>query len=129
MWLGTNRGLFKIGPDLKTIAHYQSQADNPQSLSGNLISDISPSPVETGVLWLATYDGGLNKFNIAAETFTSYRHDPNNKNSISADILRSIHQSPTGELWVRTLDKGLNKIEYCSKHFSHYYSQPDSRKG
>src|SRR6266498_210078 len=53
-----------------------------------------------GYLWIGTWGGGLNRFDPVTEKFTNYRHDLENLESLSNNIVTSIRQDSSGILWV-----------------------------
>lgn len=66
-------------------------------LSQSTVYDIIQD--KKGFLWVATADG-LNKYD--GYTFTVYRHENYNHNSIQSDLIRSLFLDDKGELWVGT---------------------------
>ena len=58
---------------------------------------------DQGYLWIATYTGGVNKFDPTTERFTRYRHDPSNPNSLSGDSVEEHRprQSRLSVVWHR----------------------------
>ncbi len=54
------------------------------------------------ILWIATL-GGLNKLNRANESFLSYRHMPNNSNSINSDSVQCIYEDTKGKFWMEQI--------------------------
>lgn len=80
-----------------------------------------------GFMWFGTEDG-LNKYD--GYTFTVYKHDPENPNSLSNNEVRSIYEDQSGALWVGTVG-GLNKLvpnenEEAHPKFLHYKNNPDN---
>jgi PAS domain S-box-containing protein len=63
-----------------------------------------------GAFWLGTYNG-LVRFDPQAETFTQYRSDPANPNSLSHDFVWSLYQDSSGRLWVGT-HGGLYRLDW-----------------
>ena len=61
------------------------------------------------MLWAGTEDGGLNRFDANTQTFTRYRHDPGNPDSLGSDAVLNIAESSDGSLWIATLGGGLNR--------------------
>ena len=60
-------------------------------------------------------------------TFTNYRHDPDNPNSLSNDRIMSIYEDSdqVGEvLWIGTFG-GLNRFDRAKGIFTHYKHDPD----
>lgn len=58
-----------------------------------------------GFLWVATR-GGLNRYDGAQ--FKVFRHQPENKSSLSCNIVRIIHEDSRGNIWLGTEDKGVD---------------------
>ena len=77
MWFGGWEGLNKY--DGYKITVYQNDPLKPNSISNNYINQIAES--KNGDLWIATYSGGLCRFNRNTEEFIRYNHNPRNKNS------------------------------------------------
>jgi ligand-binding sensor domain-containing protein len=64
LWLATDNGLLKFnGISFENITH---DSNHQQSISSNLILDLWDS--DDGYLWLATFGGGLNRFNKMTNT-------------------------------------------------------------
>ena len=59
-----------------------------------------------GFFWFGTRDG-LNKYD--GHTFTTYRHNSQDSNSLSNSFIKSLFEDETGILWVGTMN-GLNKF-------------------
>jgi ligand-binding sensor domain-containing protein/signal transduction histidine kinase len=76
---------------------------------------------DIGFMWFGTEDG-LNKYN--GHSFTIYRHDPEDPNSLSNNVIRSIIQDREGVLWIGT-DGGLNRLDRVSEEFTRYQNDPD----
>lgn len=69
------------------------------------------------MLWIGTNGGGLNKFDLKKETFTQYKHDPNNPQSLSIDRILSIYADKSGILWVGIYGGGLNRFDRERERF------------
>lgn len=84
----------------------------------------------TGFMWFGTRDG-LNRYN--GDTFTVFKHNPDNPNSISGDFIRALYFDPAeSTLWIGTRTGGLNKYDSREESFFHYQhnaSKPGSLSG
>ena len=58
-----------------------------------------------GVIWVGTKDG-LNKFD--GNTFSQYKNDPTDKNSISSGTIYKIIQDKDKQLWIAIDGGGIN---------------------
>jgi len=120
MWFGTPSGLNKY--DGYNITVYQHDPDNPNSLSndnaGNIFIDSS------GIIWIGTWGGGLNRLDSRTDTFTRYLHDPLNPGSLSSDRVQTIFEDSSSTIWVGTSGGGLNRLDQDTDQFVRYQHEP-----
>ena len=96
IWFGTNNGLLRYdGYALKTYLH---QDGVPHSLSNNVVMDLIED--NNGLLWIATYGGGLNRFDPSTGLFTNFIHHPQKSNSLSNNNLWELSLSENNQLWI-----------------------------
>ncbi len=107
------------------FTHYQHDPNNPNSLSNNGINSIYED--RSGMLWIGTGGGGLNKFDREKEIFTRYQHDPNNPNSLCDNLIFSIYEDRSRVLWIGTFGGGLDKLDREKEIFTHYQHDPNNR--
>jgi PAS domain S-box-containing protein len=75
-----------------------------------------------GFLWIGTQDG-LNRYD--GYTFTVYKHDAENFDSLSDSVILSLYEDRRGILWIGTLNGGLNRFDRTIGKFDHYQYHPD----
>ncbi|MEJ2196368.1 MAG: two-component regulator propeller domain-containing protein [Ignavibacteriaceae bacterium] len=121
---GEQDGGYSFNPESENFTHFQHDPSNPNSLSNNNITRVHEDT--TGVFWIGTNTGGLNKIDHYAKKFNSYEYDPNNPNSLNAPIVRGIHQDKSGELWIGVEGGGLNRFSSNRKKVTHYTNDPDN---
>ncbi|MBE9464287.1 two-component regulator propeller domain-containing protein [Dyadobacter subterraneus] len=85
-----------------------------QGLSQSHISTILKD--KKGFMWLGSEDG-LNKFD--GFKFTHFKHDANNKNSITDSYIQDLLEDKAGNLWVAT-SGGLDRYDREKNIFVHY---------
>ena len=119
-------GGYLFNPETETFTHLIHDPSNPYSLSNNAITRVYEDT--TGVFWVGTNTGGLNKIDHYAKKFNSYVYDPNNQNSLNAQIVRGIHLDKRGELWIGLVGGGLNRFSSDRKKVTHYTNDPDKPK-
>ena len=125
IWIGTfGGGLNKLvaqqgdGRSGILFKRYTHDPNNKFSISDNRIYKIYKD--RTGIFWIATFGGGLNKFDLVTEKFYHYQHDPANKNSLSDDRVMSIYEDEAGTLWIGTFGGGLNKFDRKTGKFFNF---------
>jgi len=123
MWFGTRDGLNRY--DGNAFVVYKHDPNDPGSISANFVEDLVED--DQGYLWIATFHGGVNKFDPTTERFTHYRHDPNNPKSIGGDSVQSIARDKSGDFWFGTSDSGLDKFDPATGSFTHYRNDSDGQ--
>lgn len=119
VWVGTDLGVsWTSRHDLGNFRTFSNKSDDPRSISHNWIMDLHRDP--SGILWIATYGGGLNKcLDERNGTFYAYRHQANNPQSLSDDAVRTIYGMPDGTMWIGTVG-GLNHFDPRTEQFKVY---------
>lgn len=74
-----------------------------------------------GFLWVATQDG-LNRYD--GYTFTVYKNDPEDPNSLSLNSVLQLYEDEAGLLWIGTWGGGLNRFDPQTGHFTRYRHDP-----
>ncbi len=132
IWIGSYGGIDLINTQTGSFTHFAHQSNNPASLSNNMVRSLYED--REGIIWVGTGSpfgenaegsaGGLNRFDPVTHLFTSYRHDPNDPNSISDDRVRAIFEDSKGTLWIGTPGDGLQTLNRKTGVFTHYYFDP-----
>jgi len=79
------------------------------------------------ILWFAcSYAGGLFKFNTTTSNFTIYKHEHNDKSSISSEVTFNILQDGN-VLWIATGGGGLCKFDKTTEKCIHYKHDPNDK--
>ncbi len=106
IWLATKVGLNRYdGYGFKVYTH---DPHDPGTLANGFVRVLHED--RSGMLWIGTYGGGLDRFDPVTETFTHYRHDPADPASLSHDDVRAICEDDSGALWIGTQGGGLNRF-------------------
>jgi signal transduction histidine kinase/ligand-binding sensor domain-containing protein/CheY-like chemotaxis protein/HPt (histidine-containing phosphotransfer) domain-containing protein len=117
VWVATEDGLVRYdGRALKRYA-YSPSSSSSGGLPGNFIYDVVEDAHHD--LWLSIKDTGLARWNRATDTFTVFRHDPNNAASLASDSIRSLMVDAAGRLWMGTADAGVDILDPATGHFEH----------
>ena len=93
--------------------HFQTKNGLSQS---NVLCILQDS---RGFMWFGTREG-LNRYD--GYTFTVYKNDPENKNTISSNYISAITESHDGNLWIGTGGGGLCRYNISKNQFTTYKS-------
>lgn len=88
MWFSdqTNRCITQY--DGSRMTRYQHNPKDSNTLGGYYPECVYAD--SSGLIWIGFYGFGLDRFDPVTKTFTHYRHDPNDPNSISNDTVSNI---------------------------------------
>lgn len=123
MWFCTEDGLNKYDGYSFTI--FRHNPEDPNSLGDSRILSIFQD--RSGVLWVGTANGGLNKFDLKTNQITRYQNDPDDDHSLSNNRVLSIFEDEDGVLWVGT-ENGLNRFVRETQDFIHYQKDTNDHK-
>ncbi|WP_068825754.1 hybrid sensor histidine kinase/response regulator transcription factor [Wenyingzhuangia fucanilytica] len=124
IWAGTNNGLLYFNstnknklPELKDRYVYNPR--NPNSISKNIVKSLFVD--HTGIVWVGTNGGGVNKFDPDRKHFRHIRKTLDPK-SLSYDKIRAMFEDSNGTLWIGTEGGGLNMIlkENIDENYNHF---------
>jgi ligand-binding sensor domain-containing protein/two-component sensor histidine kinase len=131
LWVGTWDGLNKIEArelveyspgDKINFIRFQHHSNGENSLSDNRV--ISLYEDRTGIIWVGTHGGGLNKLTILPqETDNKSKYQFKNysvNDGLASNIIYGILEDNEGNLWLST-DNGLSKFNPTANSFRNYY--------
>ena len=75
-----------------------------------------------GFMWFGTEDG-LNRYD--GYSFSVYRHDPEDPNSLASNDVRALAEDQNGIMWVGTWGGGLDRFDPETGMFTHFQHNPD----
>ncbi|MBK5271062.1 MAG: SMP-30/gluconolactonase/LRE family protein, partial [Bacteroidia bacterium] len=122
MWLSdqTNRCIIRF--DGSHMTRYQNDPKDSNTLGGYypecLFADAD------GIIWIGFYGQGFDRFDPVTNTFTHYRHDKNDPESLSDDIVSAVLVDHLGNVWVGN-NGGLDLLDKKTGKFKHYSNNPD----
>lgn len=120
LWFATEEGLNKFD-GVHFLSYYKDIPDKVH-ITGNELNCLLDDPVDS-VLWIGTQRAGLNAYNYINDTFTVYRHEPENPNSLITDDVTSIRPASDGNLWITTYWNGIDYLDKQTGHFVHYNTE------
>ena len=119
MWFGTREGLNKY--DGYNFTVYKNKLGDDKSLANNLVNAIVED--NKGYLWIATWGGGLDRYDRRTDQFVHFRHNPADPASLSSNLVLSLLRDSRGSIWVGTEDGGLNRMD-SNGRFIHFFHRP-----
>jgi len=120
-WIASQTSLIKWNGSDITI-YNRSNA----GLSDNTVTAVIED--RKGNIWIGTMDG-LNKYDKETNTFSQYKHDPSDANSLSHESIGTVNQFQSliedgeGYLWIAT-QNGLNRFNPRKGEFKHFMHDP-----
>jgi diguanylate cyclase (GGDEF)-like protein len=117
VWIGTFAGLHTLDRLTGEIRRY---AAGPSGVGDRVMALASDAE---GMLWIGTMDAGLSRLDPATGQLKTYRHDPANPRSLSADAVMSLGVDG-GELWIGTYGGGLNRFDASTGSFERFRHDP-----
>jgi len=119
-WFGTQDGVLIWNRDKKSTQFIKHADNNPNSISGNQITDLFTDPP---YVWIGTRTG-LNRFRTDNMTNKVYDADDSG-NSIAGNIIWHINKDSKGNYWFAT-NNGLSRFDNSTGIFTNYYHDPDN---
>ncbi|WP_428235913.1 sensor histidine kinase [Gracilimonas sp.] len=115
LWAGTTLGLLQITPDgIATVASTYKPTDST-TINNNQIQSITQLKNDSGVLWLATSNGGLNRFDIQTGKATHFTEEQ----GLSNNSLYGLLVDNNNTLWMSS-NKGISNFDPATETFRNY---------
>lgn len=110
LWVGTEDGLNIFDPKNGKIKKIKSSTSSKYSGIGSFIGhsvrDIYLD--KSGIYWISTLQGGVNKYDSNLAFFNHKQFNPSDANGLSAGSITSFAERPSGEIYIGTDGGGLN---------------------
>ena len=119
----TSSEVFCFDPQSGKFRRFRHNDQEQNSLSGNNIWAVYCD--NTGILWIGTWQSGLNKWNSKKQIFKRYTYDPADPERNNFNTVYSISEDPSGVIWFTT-DEGLYSFNRFSNKFSHFKFDPEN---
>jgi ligand-binding sensor domain-containing protein/serine phosphatase RsbU (regulator of sigma subunit) len=116
LWFATEDGLNRW--DGYRFSVFRNVAGNARSLSYNELKCLVED--RYGMIWIGTFEGGLNRFDPATGDVTRFRHDPVDPASLPANTVRALGEDRDGRIWVGTQGGGLARLDPGTGRFERF---------
>ena len=93
------------------------------SLSSSRITAIVEGPNQH--LWIATFQGGLNRFDPFTETFYNYMQGKNTNVNFSGEDVNAMVMDSSGCLWLGYRNQGLDRFNPATGELVNYHHEPN----
>ncbi|MEH6585280.1 MAG: two-component regulator propeller domain-containing protein [Halioglobus sp.] len=121
LWVGTDDGLNRLTLNEDNF-DWINEFTSPGVSSPVIMSLLG----EDNVLWIGTYDGGLNKYDLLSNTIEVFKHNSKDQKTIGANGITSILRTSEGDLLIGTFGGGLAKYEEKSGEFRNYQNSDET---
>jgi ligand-binding sensor domain-containing protein len=119
MWFATKNGLFRY--DGYQMVHYKNNPLDPNSLATGELEAITID--SAGMIWIGTFNAGVEKFDPRTGIFTHFRHQPGDITSIRSDSINVIYCDREGMVWLGS--NGLDRLDPTTKKVVRYNYDPN----
>lgn len=126
LWVCTDGGLNVIDIRTGTVTRYCPDPRTPFTLTNKSIRSILTD--DSGICWLGTYKGGVNKYDKNLTLFGMKRYAPYDPNGLAAPFVTSFAEREDGDLFVGTDGGGLNLFHRKTNLFSKYAITPAKKQ-
>lgn len=114
LWTGTTNGINILNLNDETFRYYNHDPKDSTSLSHPNVMNFYED--ENGYIWVATYGGGLNRFDLKTEKFLRFTQE--NSDLPNNGVYGSLSDEE-GNLWIST-NSGITKLNPITFEFRNY---------
>ena len=99
LWVATEGGGINIIDKKTGLVSYRKYQPGTNSLAYNNVKSMVMDSIRKNI-WISMFRGGLDCYHIPTKTFTHYKNNPQDKNSLRLNDLRKIVQEADSGLWI-----------------------------
>ena len=110
LFIGTNNGLIYYDTYRKKIKKEESKLLNDilKKAGGFSVSQLFLDS-DQHILWISTVGSGIIKYDLNSNKSQIFKHDENNKHSLTYDQINTIYKDNSNSIWIGIAGKGINK--------------------
>lgn len=123
MWFGTAEGLNRF--DGYSFRVYKPDFFDSTSISDTWITALYED--NSGNIWIGTFGGGLNVYNVSKDKFFRFSNNPDNPNSLADNVIYAIVQDSLFNVWIGT-NYGLSRFNSIDSSFTNYFTNHRNNK-
>lgn len=117
LWVGTEDGLNIFDLQSGKVLRVKDDDRNKYSLKGRSVRSIFVDP--RGIYWVATNQGGINKYDKNLPFFNLVQYNPFDPEGLSSPRVTSFSEAVNGDIYVGTDGGGLNLYHRATGLFEH----------
>jgi signal transduction histidine kinase/ligand-binding sensor domain-containing protein len=118
-------GILRMESNLPgTFTSIRHDSVDPDSLSSDNTSALMQD--NSGILWVGTFDAGINTLNLDNLQFRIYKHISSEPASLSSNNISAFAETPNGDMWIGTEETGLARFDPDTGGFSYYRNIPSN---
>ncbi len=117
----TYKGVFVTGYEKSGFKSLTKIKHEPNSLNYGSVTGIT-TDIDKNV-WIATDGGGLSCYNIKTQIYTHYKYNPDDKQSISDNSLKTVFCDSRNRIWVGTYSGGLCLLNRDNGTFTRFRNE------
>lgn len=125
IWIATNEGVNILNKKTQKFSYITHKDGDLNSLSCNKVRMIVIDHLRENIVWFATLEGGVDKYNTKTGEFKHYRYDPLKINGLSTDRIVSMYEDKYGLIWIGTEFGGLNILNPETEKITIHRHNPD----
>jgi len=116
-WIQNDAGLVCFDPENEEFRSYKYVPNKKGSISKNIVWSVYKD--QSGVLWVGTGWGGLNKWDRKKQKFKRFSHDTGNPKGERFNSIFALTEGTDGIIWFGT-SNGLHSFNRFSNEFRNY---------
>lgn len=125
IWIATNEGVNIFNKKSQKFSFIAHKEGVENSLGCNKVRMIVIDHLRENIVWFATLEGGVDKYNTKTKEFKHYRSDPKKVNGLSTNRIVSLYEDKYGLIWIGTEFGGLNILNPETEKITIYKHNPD----
>ena len=122
MWFSDQTNRCIVSYDGNRMTRYQNDPKKTNSLGGFYPECIASD--SAGIIWVGFYGMGLDRFDPETNSFTHFRHNANDPESLSNDSTTAVLIDHLGNVWVGSYD-GVDLLDPKTGKFKHFRHTQD----
>ncbi|HEX9658902.1 MAG TPA: two-component regulator propeller domain-containing protein, partial [Rhodothermales bacterium] len=115
IWAGANSGLSRVDPETGRATRYEHDPNDPTSLSARDVNALLERRRESGIIWIGTGGGGLNRLDVRTGEFRRFTE----RDGLANNVVYGILEDDLGRLWIST-NHGLSRFDPETETFKNY---------